>query len=258
MTEDIKEAFEKTRVAGAIAAGALDEVVKLIEPGITTNQIDNLCYEYINDNGGYSAPLFYRGFPKSCCTSVNHVICHGIPGDKTLVEGDIVNVDVTAYKNGWHGDTSRMFCVGNVSVKAKKLIEVTYNSMIKAINILNTDTTLGDIGSTIQTYIEKEGFSVVRDFCGHGIGEVFHKEPNILHYGKKGTGPKLKPGMIFTIEPMINEGTYQAKMLNDGWTAVSKDKKLSAQFEHTIGITDAGYEVFTLSEKKLDQPPYSV
>jgi methionyl aminopeptidase len=258
MTEDIKEAFEKTRVAGAIAAGALDEVVKLIEPGITTNQIDNLCYEYINDNGGYSAPLYYRGFPKSCCTSANHVICHGIPGDKTLVEGDIVNVDVTAYKNGWHGDTSRMFCVGDVSVKAKKLIEVTYNSMIKAINILNTDTTLGDIGSTIQTYIEKEGFSVVRDFCGHGIGEVFHKEPNILHYGKKGTGPKLKPGMIFTIEPMINEGTYQAKMLNDGWTAVSKDKKLSAQFEHTIGITDAGYEVFTLSEKKLDQPPYSV
>jgi len=258
MTEHIKEAFEKTRVAGAIAAGALDEVVKLIEPGITTNQIDNLCYEYINDNGGYSAPLYYRGFPKSCCTSANHVICHGIPGDKTLVEGDIVNVDVTAYKNGWHGDTSRMFCVGDVSVKAKKLIEVTYNSMIKAINILNTDTTLGDIGSTIQTYIEKEGFSVVRDFCGHGIGEVFHKEPNILHYGKKGTGPKLKPGMIFTIEPMINEGTYQAKMLNDGWTAVSKDKKLSAQFEHTIGITDEGYEVFTLSEKKLDQPPYSI
>ena len=258
MTEDIKEAFEKTRVAGAIAAGALDEVVKLIEPGITTNQIDNLCYEYINDNGGYSAPLYYRGFPKSCCTSANHVICHGIPGDKTLVEGDIVNVDVTSYKNGWHGDTSRMFCVGDVSVKAKKLIEVTYNSMIKAINILNTDTTLGDIGSTIQTYIEKEGFSVVRDFCGHGIGKVFHKEPNILHYGKKGTGPKLKPGMIFTIEPMINEGTYQAKMLNDGWTAVSKDKKLSAQFEHTIGITDEGYEVFTLSEKKLDQPPYSI
>jgi methionyl aminopeptidase len=258
MTEDIKEAFEKTRVAGSIAAGALDEVVKLIEPGITTDQIDNLCYEYINDNGGYSAPLYYRGFPKSCCTSANHVICHGIPGNKTLVEGDIVNVDVTAYKNGWHGDTSRMFCVGDVSVKAKKLIEVTYNSMIKAINILNTDTTLGDIGSTIQTYIEKEGFSVVRDFCGHGTGEVFHKEPNILHYGKKGTGPKLKPGMIFTIEPMINEGTYQTKMLNDGWTAVSKDKKLSAQFEHTIGITDAGYEVFTLSEKKLDQPPYSI
>jgi methionyl aminopeptidase len=258
MSENIQEAFKKTRVAGGIAAGALDEVAKAIKPGITTNQIDNLCYEYINDNGGYSAPLFYRGFPKSCCTSVNHVICHGIPGDKTLVEGDIINVDVTAYKDNWHGDTSRMFYVGPVSVKAKKLIEVTYNSMMKAIKILSKDVTLGDIGSTIQMYVEKEGFSVVRDFCGHGIGKVFHKEPNILHYGKKGMGPKLKPGMIFTIEPMINEGDYKTKMLNDGWTAVAKDKKLSAQFEHTIGITDSGYEVFTLSKNGLDKPPYSL
>ena len=258
MSENIQEAFKKTRVAGGIAAGALDEVAKAIKPGITTNQIDNLCYEYINDNGGYSAPLFYRGFPKSCCTSVNHVICNGIPGDKTLVEGDIINVDVTAYKDNWHGDTSRMFYVGSVSVKAKKLIEVTYNSMMKAIKILSKDVTLGDIGSTIQMYVEKEGFSVVRDFCGHGIGKVFHKEPNILHYGKKGMGPKLKPGMIFTIEPMINEGDYKTKMLNDGWTAVAKDKKLSAQFEHTIGITDSGYEVFTLSKNGLDKPPYSL
>ena len=258
MSENIQEAFKKTRVAGGIAAGALDEVAKAIKAGITTNQIDNLCYEYINDNGGYSAPLFYRGFPKSCCTSVNHVICHGIPGDKTLVEGDIINVDVTAYKDNWHGDTSRMFYVGPVSVKAKKLIEVTYNSMMKAIKILSKDVTLGDIGSTIQMYVEKEGFSVVRDFCGHGIGKVFHKEPNILHYGKKGMGPKLKPGMIFTIEPMINEGDYKTKMLNDGWTAVAKDKKLSAQFEHTIGITDSGYEVFTLSKNGLDKPPYSL
>ena len=258
MSENIQEAFKKTRVAGGIAAGALDEVAKAIKPGITTNQIDNLCYEYINDNGGYSAPLFYRGFPKSCCTSVNHVICHGIPGDKTLVEGDIINVDVTAYKDNWHGDTSRMFYVRPVSVKAKKLIEVTYNSMMKAIKILSKDVTLGDIGSTIQMYVEKEGFSVVRDFCGHGIGKVFHKEPNILHYGKKGMGPKLKPGMIFTIEPMINEGDYKTKMLNDGWTAVAKDKKLSAQFEHTIGITDSGYEVFTLSKNGLDKPPYSL
>ena len=258
MSENIQEAFKKTRVAGGIAAGALDEVAKAIKPGITTNQIDNLCYEYINDNGGYSAPLFYRGVPKSCCTSVNHVICHGIPGDKTLVEGDIINVDVTAYKDNWHGDTSRMFYVGPVSVKAKKLIEVTYNSMMKAIKILSKDVTLGDIGSTIQMYVEKEGFSVVRDFCGHGIGKVFHKEPNILHYGKKGMGPKLKPGMIFTIEPMINEGDYKTKMLNDGWTAVAKDKKLSAQFEHTIGITDSGYEVFTLSKNGLDKPPYSL
>jgi methionyl aminopeptidase len=258
MTNNIKEAFSGTRIAGVIAAGALDEVAKTVRPGVTTNQIDKLCYEYINDNGAYSAPLFYRGFPKSCCTSANHVICHGIPGDKTLEEGDTLNVDVTAYKNGWHGDTSRMFHVGDVSVKAKKLTEVTYNSMMKAIKILNKEVTLGDIGFTIQSYVEKEGFSVVRDFCGHGIGKVFHKEPNILHYGKKGAGPKLKPGMIFTIEPMINEGDYRTKMLNDGWTAVSKDKKLSAQFEHTIGITDVGYEIFTLSKEKLDYPPYSI
>ena len=256
MSKDIQEAFEGTRVAGKIAAGALDEVAKIIKPGITTNQIDNLCYEFINDNGACSAPLFYRGFPKSCCTSPNHTICHGIPGDKTLIDGDILNVDVTSFKNNWHGDTSRMFFIGEVSVKAKKLVEVTYNSMMKAIKILNKEITLGDIGSTIQTYVEKEGFSVVRDFCGHGIGRVFHQEPNILHYGKKGTGPKLKPGMIFTIEPMINEGKYETKMLNDGWTAVTKDKKLSAQFEHTIGITEKGYEIFTLSKKKLDNPPY--
>ena len=258
MTEENQEAFIKTRVAGAIAAGALDEVAKSVKPGITTNQIDNLCYEYINDNKGYSAPLFYRGFPKSCCTSTNHVICHGIPGEKILKEGDIINVDVTAYKDGWHGDTSRMFCVGDVSVKAKKLIEVTYKSMMKAIKILNNETTLGDIGYAIQNFVEKEGFSVVRDFCGHGIGKVFHKEPNILHYGRKGTGSKLKPGMIFTIEPMINQGDYQSKMLKDGWTAVSKDKKLSAQFEHTIGITNTGYEVFTLSQKTLAHPPYII
>ena len=258
MSRDIQEAFEGTRAAGIIAAAALDEIIKIIKPGINTNQIDNLCYEFINDNGACSAPLFYRGFPKSCCTSPNHTICHGIPGNKTLIEGDIVNVDVTSFKNNWHGDTSRMFFVGEVSVKAKKLVEVTYNSMMKAVKILNKETTLGDIGSTIQTYVEKEGFSVVRDFCGHGIGKVFHQEPNILHYGKRGTGPKLKPGMIFTIEPMINEGKYETKMLNDGWTAVTKDKKLSAQFEHTIGITETGYEIFTLSEKELNHPPYSV
>jgi len=256
MNDDIQEAFERTRTAGIIAAGALDEVTKIIKPGITTKQIDNLCYEFINDNGACSAPLFYRGFPKSCCTSVNHTICHGIPSDKTLNDGDIINVDVTAFKNGWHGDTSRMFYAGDVSVKAKKLTDVTYNSMMKAIKILNKETTLGDIGSIIQTYVESEGFSVVRDFCGHGIGKVFHKEPNILHYGRKGYGSKLKPGMIFTIEPMINEGKDETKMLNDGWTAVTKDKKLSAQFEHTVGITETGYEIFTLSKKKLNNPPY--
>jgi len=258
MTSEIIESFEKTRIAGSIAAGALDEVSKIIKPGITTDQIDRLCYEYINDHNAYSAPLFYRGFPKSCCTSTNHVICHGIPKDKKLFEGDIVNVDVTAFKDGWHGDTSRMYFVGDVSVKAKKLSEVTYKSMMKAINILSKNITLGDIGFTIQDYVEREGFSVVRDFCGHGIGQTFHKEPNILHYGKKGTGPKLQPGMIFTIEPMINEGDYQTKMLNDGWTAVTKDKKLSAQFEHTVGITEKGYEIFTLSKKGLNHPPYSI
>ena len=258
MSQNIQEAFEGTRAAGIIAAGALDEVTKIIKPGITTNDIDKLCYEFINDNGAYSAPLFYRGFPKSCCTSTNHVICHGIPQNKILNEGDIVNVDVTAFKNGWHGDTSRMYYVGEVSVKAKKLTDVTYNSMMNAIKILSKEITLGDIGSTIQSYVEQEGFSVVRDFCGHGIGKVFHKEPNILHYGKKGTGPKLETGMIFTIEPMINEGDYNTKMLNDGWTAVAKDKKLSAQFEHTVGITNTGYEIFTLSKKDLNQPPYSI
>ena len=257
MSEDIQESFSKTRVAGAIAAGALDEVAKFIKPGVTTDQIDNLCYQFINDNDAYSAPLFYRGFPKSCCTSPNHIICHGIPGNKTLFEGDIINVDVTAFKDGWHGDTSRMFYVGDVSVKAKKLTEVTYNSMMKAIKILSKEITLGDIGSTIQNYVEREGFSVVRDFCGHGIGKVFHKEPNILHYGKKGSGSRLKSGMIFTIEPMVNEGGYETKMLKDGWTAVTKDKKLSAQFEHTVGITDTGYEIFTLSKKTLDKPPYN-
>jgi|TARA_B110000211_G_scaffold234874_1_gene306994 methionyl aminopeptidase len=258
MNKNFKESFEKTRLAGSIAAGALDEVAKIIKPGVTTSQIDSLCYDFINDNEAYSAPLFYRGYPNSCCTSSNHIVCHGIPKDKILKEGDVLNVDVTAIKNGWHGDTSRMFCVGDVSVKAKKLINTTYKSMMKAIEILSPNIVLGDIGSVIQTYVEGEGFSVVRDFCGHGIGEKFHKEPNILHYGEKGTGAKLEPGMIFTVEPMINEGKYHTKTLTDGWTAVTKDKKLSAQFEHTVGITNDGYEIFTSSKNKLDFPPYKI
>ena len=246
---DYKEAFEKSRIAGSIAAGALDEVAKIVKPGISTDEIDKVCYEFINDFGAYSAPLYYRGFPKSCCTSSNHVVCHGIPSDKILKEGDIVNVDVTAYKDGWHGDTSRMFGIGEVSIKAKKLINVTYESMMMAIKIIKDGIQLGDIGYTIQNYVETEGFSVVQDFCGHGIGQTFHKEPNILHYGKKGTGEKIKAGMIFTIEPMINFGNYETKTLNDGWTAVTKDKSLSAQFEHTIGVTKDGYEIFTQSNK---------
>ena len=249
MNKNTQESFEKTRIAGSVAAGALNEVEKLIKPGITTDEIDSLCYEFINDHGAYSAPLFYRGFPKSSCTSTNHVVCHGIPSNKVLKEGDVLNVDVTAFKDGWHGDTSRMFEVGKVSVKAKKLINTTYDAMMKAIKILKEDIYLGDIGSTIQNYVEAQGFSVVQDFCGHGIGKAFHEEPSVLHYGKKGTGEKIKAGMIFTIEPMINAGNYETKTLNDGWTAVTKDKSLSAQFEHTVGITKDGYEIFTLSKK---------
>ena len=247
MSNNYKEAFEKTRIAGAVAAGALIEVDKIIKPGISTSEIDNICYEFINDHKAYSAPLFYRGYPKSCCTSANHVVCHGIPSDKILKEGDIVNVDVTALKDGWHGDTSRTFEIGEVSVKAKKLVKTTYDALMKAIKIVKEDIHLGDIGATIQNHVEAEGFSVVQDFCGHGIGKHFHEEPNVLHYGQKGTGEKIKAGMIFTIEPMINFGKYETKTLNDGWTAVTKDKSLSAQFEHTIGVTKDGYEIFTLS-----------
>tara|TARA_B100000700_G_C14982482_1_gene827119 strand:+ start:652 stop:1422 length:771 start_codon:yes stop_codon:yes gene_type:complete len=256
MTDQFKEAFEGTRIAGSIAAEALDKVVDIIRPGITTEKIDKLCYEFINDSGAYSAPLFYRGFPKSCCTSPNHVVCHGIPKNKTLNEGDIINVDVTALKEGWHGDTSRMFFVGEVSVKAKKLVKVTYESMIKGIETLKNGSFSGDIGHTIQKHVEAQGFSVVRDFSGHGTGKKFHESPNILHFGNPKTGKKLSTGMIFTIEPMINEGEYSTKVLNDGWTAVTKDKTLSAQFEHTVGVTDKGYEIFTLSKNGLDSPPY--
>ena len=245
MNENFKEAFEKTRIAGSIAAGALNEVSKIVKPGITTNEIDKICYEFINDHKAYSAPLFYRGYPKSCCTSANHVVCHGIPSAKILKEGDIINVDVTAMKDGWHGDTSRMFKIGAVSIKAEKLINTTYESMMKAIEVVKDGVHLGDIGSTIQKHVEAQGFSVVQDFCGHGIGKKFHKEPNILHYGEAGTGEKIKTGMIFTIEPMINLGKYETKTLNDGWTAVTKDKSLSAQFEHTIGVTIDGCEIFT-------------
>ena len=247
MSKNFKEAFEKTKLAGSIASGALDEVNKVVKPGISTGQIDKVCYEFINDHKAYSAPLFYRGFPKSCCTSTNHVVCHGIPSDKILKEGDIVNVDVTALKDGWHGDTSRMFKVGKVSIKAEKLINTTYESMMKAIGIVKDGIHLGDIGSAIQTHVEANGFSVVQDFCGHGTGQSFHKNPNVLHYGVKGTGEKIKAGMIFTIEPMINQGNYETKTLKDGWTAVTKDKSLSAQFEHTIGVTKDGCEIFTLS-----------
>jgi methionyl aminopeptidase len=251
MNNDYKKSFQQMKIAGNLAAEALDEVTSYVKPGITTNKLDKICYEYIKDNGGYSAPLFYRGFPKSCCTSVNHVVCHGIPTNKYLKEGDIINIDVTAIVDGWHGDTSRMFYVGDVSVKSKNLVSTTYDSMMKAISIIKDGLHLGDIGEAIQTYVEKKGFSVVRDFCGHCIGKKFHESPNILHYGKKGTGIKLKAGMMFTIEPMINVGIYNTKLLNDGWTAVTKDKSLSAQFEHTVGVTPNGFEIFTKSKKNM-------
>ena len=252
-----KENFEKIRAAGSLAADTLDEITSYIKPGISTEKIDKICYEYIKDKGGHSAPLFYRGFPKSCCTSANHVVCHGIPSKKILEEGDIINVDVTTVVNGWHGDTSRMFFVGEVSIKSKNLVQATYDSMMKAISIIKSGIHLGDIGEAIQTHVEQNGFSVVRDFCGHGIGKTFHTQPNILHYGKKGEGMKLDEGMMFTVEPMINAGTYNTKMLNDGWTAVTKDKSLSAQFEHTVGVTKNGFEIFTKSKKKYELPPYS-
>ena len=251
---DYKEKFEKMRVAGKLAAQTLDMLTANIKEGVSTDYIDKLGYEFIRDHGGYSAPLYYRGFTKSLCTSLNHVVCHGIPSDKILKDGDIVNVDVTAFKDGWHGDTSRMFQIGEISIKAQKLITTTYESMMKAIEIVKDGTFLVVIGSTIQTHVEKQGFSVVQYFCGHGIGQTFHKEPNVLHYGKKGTGKKISAGMIFTIEPMINLGDWKVKILNDGWTAVTKDKSYSAQFEHTIGITEEGNEIFTLSENNTDFP----
>ena len=250
------EKFEKMRVAGKLAANTLDMITEYIKPGISTEKIDILCFEYIRDNGGYSAPLFYRGYTKSVCTSLNHVICHGIPSDRTLVEGDILNIDITAVVNDFYGDTSRMFVVPEISIKAKNLIDTTYESLINSIKILKPGIRLGDIGYEIQSYVENKGFSVVRDFCGHGISNVFHEPPNILHYGNKNTGKILEPGMTFTIEPMINAGKFESKVLSDGWTAVTKDKSLSAQFEHTVGITENGYEIFTESDKDYTKPPY--
>ena len=253
---DYIEKFEKMRKAGKLAAKTLDMLTDHIEPGVSTDKLDKLGYEFIRDHGGYSAPQFYRGFKKSLCTSLNHVVCHGVPSDRFLDEGDALNIDVTAILDGHYGDTSRMFTVGDVSIKSKNLIDATYEAMMKAIKILKPGLTLGDIGYEIETYIDQKGFSVVRDFCGHGISTTFHEPPNILHYGKKNTGFKVYPGMTFTIEPMINFGKFEVKVLNDGWTAVTKDKSLSAQFEHTLGITENGYEIFTESAKGYSKPPY--
>ena len=242
------EDFKKLKKAGEITSQTLDFLEDKIKPGITTDYIDKICVDFLKSKNALSAPLLYKGFPKSICTSVNHVVCHGIPSEKILNDGDIINVDITSYVEGFHGDASRMYYAGTPSVKAKKLVETTYQALIKAIKILKPGITLGDIGFEIQHFVEQEGFSVVKDFCGHGVGRLFHEEPSILHYGKKNQGMKIKEGMVFTIEPMINAGSFETKVLNDGWTAVTKDKSLSAQFEHTVGITNNGCEVFTLSK----------
>jgi len=243
------EDFGGMRKAGKLAAQTLDFITPYVKVGVTTQELDQLCHKFILDHGAIPAPLGYRGYPKSICTSINHVVCHGIPGDKKLLDGDILNIDVTVIVDGWHGDTSRMFAVGKIGVRAAKLIDTTYEAMMRGIEVVRPGATLGDIGYAIQSFAEKQGFSVVRDFCGHGLGKIFHSAPNVVHYGKPGQGLVLKEGMFFTIEPMINVGRYDVKVLSDGWTAVTRDKSLSAQFEHSIGVTANGYEIFTLSGK---------
>jgi len=253
------EDFVGMRKAGRLAAEMLDFITAYVKPGVTTDELDRLCHGYTLDHGAIPAPLNYRGFPRSICTSINHVVCHGIPGDRRLVEGDIVNVDVTPILDGWHGDSSRMYLVGEkVSLKARRLVDVTYEAMMRGIAAVRPGARLGDIGHAIQSYAEAQRFSVVRDFCGHGVGRVFHDAPSVLHVGKPGEGPELRPGMFFTIEPMINAGRWEVKILPDGWTAVTKDRSLSAQFEHTLAVTEEGSEIFTRSPKGLDRPPYAV
>jgi methionyl aminopeptidase len=252
------ENFEKMRKAGRLAAEVLDYITEYVKPGITTNELDSLCHNFIISHNATPSPLGYKGYPKSVCTSVNHVVCHGVPSEKKLVSGDIINIDVTVTLDGWHGDTSRMFLVGNVLVKPKKLVQVTYDAMMLGIEQVKPGATFGDIGYAIQNYVEKHGFSVVRDYCGHGIGRVMHGEPNVTHYGRKGEGIEIREGMFFTIEPMVNVGGFETKLsAHDGWTVTTKDRELSAQFEHTLGVTSTGYEIFTLSPKGWTCPPYN-
>jgi len=250
------EAFAGMAKAGRLVAEVLDLLVEEVKPGVTTEALDEFVFAFAMDHGAVPAPLNYRGFPKSICTSLNHVVCHGIPGPRVLKEGDILNIDVTLIVDGWHGDSSRMYAVGKIPRAAERLLEVTYNALMRGVAAVRPGATTGDIGHAIQTYAEGERCSVVRDFCGHGLGRVFHDRPNILHYGEPGEGLQLKPGMLFTIEPMINLGKPHVKILSDGWTAVTRDRSLSAQFEHTVGVTETGCEVFTLSPRGLDRPPY--
>ncbi len=250
------EGFEGMRKAGRLAAEILDALVPHVVPGVTTQELDDIVRSMTVAGGGVPATLGYRGYTHSCCISINHVVCHGIPGDRVLKDGDIVNIDVTPLLGGWHGDTSRMYLVGDVPIKARRLVDVTYECLMLGIEQAKPGNHLGDISHAIQRHAEKHRYGVVRDFCGHGLGQVFHDAPEVVHVGRPGTGPELRPGMFFTIEPMINIGRPDVKLLEDGWTAVTRDRSLSAQFEHSIGITETGCEIFTLSPKGLHQPPY--
>ncbi|MEL6921955.1 MAG: type I methionyl aminopeptidase [Pseudomonadota bacterium] len=251
------EGFDGMRAAGALVAKALDAVAPLVEPGTTTQEIDDFLFTYGMDHNAVPATLNYRGYTKSCCTSINHVVCHGIPNDKPLREGDVVNIDITYVLNGWHGDSSRMYPVGEIKRAAERLLHVTHESMMRGIAAVKPGAHMGAIGAAIQSHAEKERCSVVRDFCGHGIGQLFHDAPNVLHYGRPSDGAEIREGMIFTIEPMINLGRAHVKVLSDGWTAVTRDRSLSAQYEHTIGVTRNGCEIFTLSPNGLDRPGLS-
>ena len=251
-----REAFDGMHKAGRLAAETLDMLVPHMVPGVSTAEIDRLIHQFILERGGVPATLGYRGYTHSTCISINHVVCHGIPSEKTLKSGDIVNVDVTPIVDGWHGDTSRMYLIGDVPLKARKLVEVTYECLMLGIEQARPGNHMGDVAHAIQQHAEKHRYGVVRDFCGHGLGLLFHDAPEVVHVGRPGTGPELKPGMIFTIEPMINTGRPDVKLLDDGWTAVTRDRSLSAQFEHSIGITEEGCEIFTLSPAGYTQPPY--
>ncbi len=252
------EGFAGMRKAGRLVAQCLDEVTPLVQPGTPTEQIDRFVFEFAMDHGALPATLMYRGYEKSTCTSINHVVCHGIPNDKPLKDGDIVNIDVTLILDGWHGDSSRMYPVGEIPRRAERLIDVTYEAMMRGIAAIRPGAATGDIGAAIQTYVEAQHMSVVRDFCGHGLGQLFHDEPNIIHVGRPSEGIVLKPGMLFTVEPMINLGRPHVKVLSDGWTAVTRDRSLSAQFEHAVGVTADGVEIFTQSPKGLHKPPYAL
>ena len=251
------EGFEGMRKAGRLAAEILDALVPHVVPGVTTAELDDIVRTMTIDGGGVPATLGYRGYTHSCCISINHVVCHGIPSERTLRDGDIVNIDVTPMLGGWHGDTSRMYLVGDVPIKARRLVDVTYECLMLGLEQAKPGNHLGDISHAIQRHAEKHRYGVVRDFCGHGLGQVFHDAPEVVHVGRPGTGPELRPGMFFTVEPMINIGRPDVKLLDDGWTAVTRDRSLSAQFEHSIGITEDGCEIFTQSPAGLHQPPYA-